>query len=129
MKKTLFVCLVLLVIACAPVKNAPVAPAPEVVQESASGGTVKEFTIEASQFTFSPDIITVNKGDTVKIILVNKDTSHGIAIPDFGVSLKVGAGEQASTEFVADKAGEFTFFCNVFCGDGHKGMKGKLIVK
>ncbi len=101
-------------------------PPPAPAQTSPS---VKQFTIEASQWQFSPDTITVNKGDTVQITLVNKDVSHGISIPDFGFDLKAGAGENATGQFTADKAGTFGFRCNVFCGEGHKEMTGTLVVK
>jgi cytochrome c oxidase subunit 2 len=33
-----------------------------------------------------------------------------------------------TVEFVADKAGTFTFSCSVYCGKGHRGMKGELVV-
>ncbi len=95
----------------------------------AAGPQAKEFTVLASQWQFSPSTITVNKGDTVKITLVNKDVSHGISIPDFGFDLKAGAGQTASGQFTADKAGTFQFRCNVFCGDGHRDMVGTLIVQ
>jgi cytochrome c oxidase subunit 2 len=28
-----------------------------------------------------------------------------------------------------DKAGSFTFFCDIFCGDGHEDMEGTLVVE
>lgn len=71
----------------------------------------------------------MNKGDLVKITLVNPDVAHGIAIPEFGFDLKAGAGETATGEFTAGKEGNYTFFCSVYCGEGHNGMKGVLIVK
>lgn len=84
---------------------------------------VKEFTLDASRFKYSPEVIEVNKGDEVKIIVNNIDTIHGIRIPDFNVKGENGV------EFTADKAGEFEFYCTVFCGDQHREMKGKIIVK
>ncbi len=92
-------------------------------------GEVKEFSMTAKQWQFSPDTITVNKGDTVKITIKSIDVNHGITIPDFGINEKLNPGEVVNIEFVADKEGTFTFFCNVFCGSGHNGMKGILIVK
>ena len=83
----------------------------------------------AKKFEFSPSTITVNKGDKVKIKITSTDVNHGFAIPEYGVSQKVDFGKTEVIEFTADKSGEFTFFCNVFCGSGHKEMKGKLIVK
>jgi cytochrome c oxidase subunit II len=91
-------------------------------------GETKEFTIAMTQFDFSPSTITVNKGDTVKINVTSSDVGHGFSLPEFGVDLKPAVGETATAEFVADKTGTFTFRCNVFCGSGHQGMKGTLIV-
>ena len=88
----------------------------------------KEFNITAKQFEFSPSTITVNKGDTVIVNITSQDVQHGFALPDFGVNETVDAGQTTRIEFVADKSGEFTFFCSVFCGSGHSTMKGKLVV-
>lgn len=101
-------------------------PAEEEVQVESN---VKEFTMIAKQFAFEPDTITVNEGDTVKITISSVDVAHGIEIPDFGVSKRFGEGESVEVEFVADKKGSFSFFCNVYCGSGHGAMRGTLIVK
>ena len=84
---------------------------------------VKEFTVNAFRFGYSPDFIEVNKGDKVKIIINNTDTLHGIRIPDLGIKGK------DVLEFTADKQGEFTWYCANMCGQGHMQMSGKLIVK
>ncbi len=94
-----------------------------------SGPSVKEFTVESSQFLFSPSTITVSKGDVVKITLTTADVPHGIAIPDFGFSVKASPGQPGVGQFTADKTGTYTFFCNVPCGSGHRSMKGTLIVQ
>ena len=83
----------------------------------------KEFTIKAFRFGYTPDTVTVNKGDKVKIKIDNTDTLHGIRIPDLGIK-----GDN-SIEFTAQEVGEFNWYCTNFCGDKHKEMKGKLIVK
>jgi len=92
---------------------------------NAIGGkeTAKEFNIDAFQFGYSPDAITVNKGDKVKININNVDVPHGIRIPDLGLK-----GEK-TIEFTADKTGEFIWYCLIPCGQGHMQMKGKLIIK
>lgn len=79
--------------------------------------------INAQMFSYSPDTITVKKGEKIRIVVNSVDTTHGIAIPDFGVS---GVG---SVEFTADKAGTFQFKCPTYCGSGHKEMTGTLIVE
>lgn len=50
-------------------------------------------------------------------------------MPEYNINEKLHPGENVDIKFIADKYGEFTFSCNVFCGEGHKSMKGKLIVR
>src|SRR3989344_8766767 len=96
----------------------------------ADGNTnAKEFKMIAKQFTFSPEIIEVNKGDAVRIIATSVDIPHGISIPEYGINERLNPGEPVTIEFVADKEGAFTAFCSVFCGSGHGNMKGQIIVR
>ncbi|MDR9852677.1 cupredoxin domain-containing protein [Paenibacillus sp. VCA1] len=92
---------------------------------SSASGDVKEITVNAKSFEFSPNEIKVKKGDKVKITLKNTDGAHGLEIPEFKVNLQ----KDGSAEFTADKAGTFDFDCSVMCGAGHGDMKGKLIVE
>ncbi|MBI2410549.1 MAG: cupredoxin domain-containing protein [Candidatus Kerfeldbacteria bacterium] len=94
-----------------------------------TASTQKTFTIEASQFTFSPSTITVKKGDTVTLNLKSNDTTHGFSLPDFNISETLTPGKTVTVEFVADKAGTFSFACNVVCGAGHTEMTGSLVVE
>ncbi|MEK7080409.1 MAG: cupredoxin domain-containing protein [Patescibacteria group bacterium] len=80
------------------------------------------FSIDAKRWQFTPDVISVKKGQKVKIIINNSDTTHGINVPDFNVS------GNDSVEFIADKTGEFSFICNTYCGNGHAIMTGKIVV-
>jgi cytochrome c oxidase subunit II len=86
-----------------------------------------DINVIAKQWEFEPSIIEVNRGN-VKLSIESVDVSHGISIPDFGVSEFLVPGKTTNIEFVADKTGEFTFFCNVQCGHGHGEMRGKLVV-
>lgn len=89
----------------------------------------KEFNVIAKQWTFLPNTITVNEGDTVILNIESIDVSHGFALPTFGVSEFLSPGNTVKVEFIADKAGTFSFFCNVSCGVGHSGMRGTLVVQ
>lgn len=90
---------------------------------------VKEIQMTASQWKFEPSEITVNEGDVVRLQVKNIDVAHGFALSSFGVNKQLPAGQTTTVEFVADKKGTFTFSCSVFCGSGHGGMTGKLIVQ
>ena len=87
-----------------------------------------EVKITAKKFSFEPNKISVNKGDTVRLIVASVDVDHGIGISEFGIDRKVKKGTTEVIEFVADKEGKFVFFCSVFCGDGHPDMTGELLV-
>lgn len=91
--------------------------------------SVKEFTMTAEKWIFTPSLITVKQGDKVKLTIKSVDVTHGFALPDFGVKVDLVPDKEETVEFTADKKGEFTFFCSVMCGEGHMDMKGKLVVE
>lgn len=92
------------------------------------GSNVKEITITAKQWEFDPNPIEVNLGDTVRLKIKSIDVAHGFKLTEFGINERLEPDKEVAVEFVADKAGEFSFFCNVPCGSGHSAMTGTLIV-
>ncbi|MFD0698210.1 cupredoxin domain-containing protein [Paenibacillus sp. GCM10027628] len=90
-----------------------------------AAGETKEITIHAKNFEFDQKEIRVNKGDTVKLTLENTQGSHSVKIDGYNKEIQAGK----TVTFTADKTGEFKFICNVFCGQGHGEMTGKLIVQ
>ncbi len=79
---------------------------------------------------WQPDTITVKKGETVRLKIMSIDVTHGFAITGYNVSTgAINVGESETVEFVADKAGTFTFYCTVYCSPKHALMRGKLIVE
>ena len=82
----------------------------------------------ARQWSFDPQTITVNEGDTVILNINSIDVNHGFAILEFGVNEFLRPGNTVRIEFVADRKGSFSFFCSVSCGAGHTRMRGTLVV-
>lgn len=96
---------------------------------ASTAGTVKEFTVDGANYKFTPSLITVNKGDTVRITFKNGGGTHNLTIPDYNAQTKtVNFGGSDTVEFVADKAGSFEYYCAV---GNHRelGMRGTLTVK
>lgn len=84
--------------------------------------------VRAKKFVYTPNIIKVNRGDTVKIRLISEDVHHGLFMDGYGVKTSAHPGQEGSLQFVADKAGRFSFRCSVTCGALHPYMVGYLYV-
>lgn len=92
-----------------------------------------EFTIEGSEFEFSPERIAVSQGDEVKITFKNVgEVIHNFVIDEFGVDTPIlEPGETATVEFTADQSGTFFFYCSIPIGAvTHRdlGMEGEITV-
>ncbi len=88
-----------------------------------------EFTITAKSHEFDPSVITVKKGEKVRLLITAADRDHGFKLEGYDIDQVLKQGHTETIEFTADKAGTFTFKCSVYCGRGHGKMKGKLIVE
>jgi cytochrome c oxidase subunit 2 len=84
--------------------------------------------ISASTFEFKPREITLKKDVPVIFELASQDRHHGFNLPDFRLRADVQPGTVGKLRFVPHKAGTFTFFCDVFCGDQHEEMSGTIRV-
>lgn len=94
-----------------------------------SSSEIKEFTMTAKKFDFTPSTITVSEGDKVKLTITSEDVPHGFSIDELGIKQDIEVGKPTVIEFVASKKGTFRFYCSLFCGSGHKEMEGQLIVE
>ncbi len=96
------------------------------------GSTVEVWMLAVRSY-FAPDVIRVNKGDTVKIHVTNieqtRDELHGFAIDDYNINLVIDPGETKSVTFTAEKSGVFAFYCTNFCSALHQEMQGYFLVK
>jgi cytochrome c oxidase subunit II len=99
-------------------------------QEATRGsGDRVEIKVTAKRFLFDPNVITVKKGDHVRLLITAADHDHGFKLAAFDIDQVIEKGQTATIEFTASKAGTFPFQCSHFCGMGHGKMKGKLVVQ
>lgn len=101
-----------------------------VLETESSGGFSYRGTSDTIEDENNPTL-TVEKGDTVVITLVNDDgMPHDLALPEFGMSTDslYSEGSRESFLFRADSKGEFPYYCTV---GSHRqvGMEGTLVVE
>ena len=89
----------------------------------------KVIKITAKQFEFSPREIKLKKGQPVVLELTTLDRSHGFNCPDLGVRADIEPGKVSRVRLVPQKTGSFDFTCDIFCGEGHMDMAGKIVVE
>jgi cytochrome c oxidase subunit II len=89
---------------------------------AAGDGTPPVISITAQRFSFTPNEITVKKGEEVTLEITSKDVSHGLVIEDLGVRTEIKKGQSAEVKFTPETVGTFEGKCAHFCGKGHGSM-------
>jgi cytochrome c oxidase subunit 2 len=89
----------------------------------------RRIPVVARKFVFIPNEIAVRQGESVVLEFSAPEVAMGFFAPELGLRTLIVPGEVAKVPFTADRAGRFDFLCDVFCGDGHEGMNGHLVVQ
>jgi cytochrome c oxidase subunit 2 len=84
--------------------------------------------IMAKKFEFSPKEIKVKKGIPVVLEFRSLDRLHGFNCPGLGIRSDIPPDKVTTLRFVPQRVGTFPFYCDNFCGSGHEGMTGTIIV-
>jgi heme/copper-type cytochrome/quinol oxidase subunit 2 len=105
-----------------------------------TGTHLKDIAVAVQSWKYTPNVISVNKGDLVRLHFTTAQdevelyNGHGFGIEGYNVNVFLTKGTQQTVQFLADKAGTFTFRCTSFCSapeaaiNDHFNMVGKLIV-
>jgi cytochrome c oxidase subunit II len=84
--------------------------------------------LEAHRFEYKPNRILLKKGELVVLEITSLDFVHGFNIPNLKIRADLPPGQLTKVRLVFNRAGEFDFLCDNFCGSGHEEMGGKIIV-
>ena len=88
----------------------------------------KTLEMTAQHFHFTPEEVHVPQGTLVTLKITAIDGTHGFSLGAFGIDETIPEKESRTVTFYAGKKGEYGFHCSHFCGIGHLGMTGKIIV-
>ena len=85
--------------------------------------------ITAKRFAFSPNEITLKKGETVKLVLHSEDVTHGFFMRALKIDEEIQPGKTVEVTITPQTAGTFTTICHHFCGANHGNMKMTIVVE
>jgi cytochrome c oxidase subunit II len=88
----------------------------------------KVISVVAKKFEYSPSQISLKLGETVVLEFISQDIVMGFNAPDFKTRADIIPGIKTHVTLTPNKVGEFTFYCDIFCGDGHENMTGTINV-
>jgi cytochrome c oxidase subunit 2 len=85
--------------------------------------------VTASKFQFTPDHITLIKGQPVTIQLTSTDRTHGFMLRALKIDSTIEPGKTTEVTVTPQTAGTFKAICDHYCGLGHGGMKMTVVVE
>ena len=88
----------------------------------------KVIEITAKKFEFTPNEITLKKGEPVILRLTTADRVHGFMSKPLKFDTDIPPGKTTDVAVTPDTAGDFTIICDHYCGTGHGGMKMTISV-
>ena len=114
-------------------------------QQQTPDQNVQVINMTAKKYEFNPSSVHVKKGTKVQLHITALDHQHGLKVnvyPDGGSTKgepglvftspqdcwAIPKGQTVTIEFVAKTPGSYPFKCCKFCGFGHMGMKGQIVV-
>ena len=78
--------------------------------------------VSVKKFAYTPEEITLKKGEPVVLVLTTQDVTHGLKFKELNLNTTIQKGKPSELAFTPDKAGDFVGHCSVFCGSGHGSM-------
>lgn len=104
----------------------------------------RSITVHARQYGYDPEVIRVNRGDTVRLRFISQDVVHGFYVEGYDLDVAIlpmrpvvevhrpsQPGKRRLVQevvFTADREGKFRYRCSHTCGFMHPFMLGELVV-
>jgi plastocyanin len=133
----LVVLMVLVIAGCAPAEEdllpiddpEEILPPPDEEPDEEPPAEEETIMITASPGVFNPDVITVQSGVTVNLVIENTGAeNHTFTVDELGIDVLISPGTEEEITFTVDEAGVYEYYCAI---PGHReaGMFGTLIVE
>jgi cytochrome c oxidase subunit 2 len=104
---------------------------PEVAPDNFAGAieTARIIRISARQYEFSPDHLTLKRGEPVTLVLTTEDRKHGFLSDGLGIDADILPGKPTEITVTPQKPGTYTVLCDHYCGIGHEQMRMTIVVE
>lgn len=83
--------------------------------------------IEASRAGFKPKVVTLRKGETVRVVLSTADDEHCFAVDALRIEKRIVPGKTTEVDVVVDKAGTLPFYCCL--EPDREALRGRIVVR
>src|SRR5271166_6052724 len=85
--------------------------------------------IKAKKFEFSPNQLTLKKGETVTLHLVSEDRVHGFFQRTLGIDSDIDPAKSNDITVTPRDPGTYQVICDHYCGYGHGNMNMTIVVQ
>ena len=85
--------------------------------------------ITAKRFAFTPNTVTLKKGEKVTLRLHSEDVTHGFFMRALKIDEVIEPGQTQDIVVNPQTAGSFTTICDHFCGANHGNMNMTIVVE
>jgi len=79
-------------------------------------------------YTWGNYILELEKDQPYRLHLASQDMPHALVVQELKLMNRIRLGQFTTVSFSPHKAGRFNMHCGDFCGTGHYGMVGTMIV-
>ncbi len=85
--------------------------------------------IVAQRFQFTPNQITLKRGEPVKLRLTSNDVTHGFFLRPLKIDEVIQPGKTTEVDLTPQTPGTYLLICDHFCGVNHAAMNMKIVVE
>ena len=85
--------------------------------------------IKAKKFEFSPNQLTLKKGETVTLHLASEDRVHGFFQRALGIDADIDPAKVNEITVTPTATGTYQVICDHYCGYGHGNMNMTITVE
>ncbi len=85
--------------------------------------------VRAKKFEFSPNHLTLKKGEPVTFHLVSEDRVHGFFQRALGIDTDIDPAKANDITLTPKDPGTYQVICDHYCGYGHGNMNMTIVVQ